>query len=398
MRALAPLLAALLLAGCITPARETGPAAAPTDASPVGFNEDIRANSYDRRVTRNLPETLRKLRESSDGSLDILALSGGGAGGAFGAGALVGLSQAGHRPQFEIVTGVSTGAMIAPFAFLGPDWDGGLREAYTGRLTENLLRRRGLSIFLRPGVFFGDPLEELVDQFVTQELVDAVARESRRGRLLLVQTTNLDTQDAIIWNMGEIAEEGGENARLMFRDVLIASASVPGVFPPIMLNVQSRGRAAQEMHVDGGVTASFFVMPQIISLWSENPVRELRGGNIYVIINGQLDNRRAATPLNTLPIVARSFETNQMFQARASLAITTEFAQRNRLDFKFTRIPSTYQFEGPLSFNRNAMTTLFNHGVEQGRSGNLWTTPERFVEQITNPSQGRAREETQPIN
>ncbi len=394
----AVLMAGALLAGCVTPERVAGPPPAAANAALMGFSATIRANSNDPQFIEDVPARVARLRSAAnDGSLDILALSGGGAGGAYGAGALVGLTEAGRRPQFEIVTGVSTGAMIAPFAFLGSDWDPQLEEAYTGPLAENLLRRRGLSALLRPGLYLGDPLHALVDNFVTPALIVAVARESRRGRLLLVQTTNLDRQDAIIWNLGEIAERGGEPARELFRDVLIASASVPGVFPPVMINVNSDGTARQEMHVDGGVTSSFFVMPQLIGMWSEEQMAELRGGNIYVIVNGQLDNRLNATPLNTVPIVSRSFETSQMFQARATLALTTEFARRNRLSLRFTRIPRDYAFLGPLEFNRDAMRALFEFGRAQARDGHLWTTPEDFVQQLQDPPLGPEEEESQAV-
>ncbi len=393
-------LAALaVLSGCITPPRIAGPPAAPADAALLGFAATIRTNGNDPRALDDVTAVLARLRAAAtDGSLDILALSGGGAGGAYGAGALVGLTDVGRRPQFEIVTGVSTGALIAPFAFLGSVWDAQLEEAYTGPLAARVLRRRGLSALLRPGLYFGDPLRELVDHFVTQDLVDAVAQESRRGRLLLVQTTNLDTQDAIIWNMGEIAERGGEPARELFRDVLVASASVPGVFPPVMINVDASGHPMQEMHVDGGVTSSFFVMPQLLALWSDAQMAELRGGNIYVIINGKLDNRLNATPLNTVPIVSRSFETSQMFQSRATLALTTEFARRNHLALRFTRIPRDYDFKGPLEFDNADMRALFDFGRAEGRSGHVWTTPEDFVEQLAEPAQGGRREETQAVH
>lgn len=395
---LAPLAALLVTAGCVTPARLPGAPVIVTNARLNGFTSPVRVNGNDSRNNEELTRIVARLREASaDGTLDMLALSGGGAGGAFGAGALVGLTRGGNRPQFEIVTGVSSGALIAPFAFLGSDWDRQLEDAYTGPLAENLLRRRGLSAFLRPGLFFGDPLHALVDHFVTPDLITAVARESRRGRILLVQTTNLDTQDAIIWNLGEIAERGGEPARELFRDVLVASAAVPGVFPPVMVNIDANGRQLQEMHVDGGVTGSFFVMPQILSQWRESPLPGVSGGRIYVIINGQLDNRLVSTPLNTLPIVSRSFETNQMFQARASLALTTEFARRNHLNFQFTRIPRDYDYLGPLTFSREAMRALFDFGVTQGASGHLWTTPENFVEQLTEPAQGPRREESQAV-
>ncbi|MGE3143829.1 MAG: patatin-like phospholipase family protein [Hyphomonadaceae bacterium] len=376
------MIGAAALAGCVTPPRLDGGIPAPANAEPIGFDTPVRVNSDDPGVVADLPEALARLRQAADGSLDILALSGGGAGGAYGAGALVGLTRAGQRPQFEIVTGVSTGALIAPFAFAGPAWDAQLEEAYTGPDVEHLLQRRGLSALLRPGLYFGDPLRALVGRYVTPALIAAVNGECEKGKLLLVQTTNLDTEEAVIWDMCKIAASGTAVARDLFRNVLTASASMPGVFPPVMLDVMAHGEPLQEMHVDGGVTGAFFVMPQIVAQWGLHPTPELRGGAIYVIVNGQLDGRRAATPLNTLPIVARSFETNQMYQARAEIALTGEFAQRNHLSFQFTRIPIEYAFKGPLDFDHDTMRALFDFGMAQAQSGALWTTPANFVSQL----------------
>ena len=158
------------------------------------------------------------------GDFDILAISGGAAGGAFGAGVLIGLTRAGRRPRFELVTGVSTGALIAPFAFLGSRWDRRLREAYTGGHAQAALGIKGLSLTLDGGLFQPAALERLVYPFIDDELVAAVAVEHRLGRRLLVATTDLDRQQPCIWDMGAIALRGGPQATMMFREVLIASA------------------------------------------------------------------------------------------------------------------------------------------------------------------------------
>ena len=165
-------------------------------------------------------------------SFSMLAISGGGAKGAYGAGVLYGLTQAGARPRFTIVTGVSTGALMAPYAFLGAGWDAELKHAWTDGGASTLLRSRGPRALVADSVFSGRPLRKLVNTYVTERMIKAVAAEHARGRRLLVATTNLDSEQLIIWDMGAIASHGGPEARRLFSAVLVASASIPGVFPP----------------------------------------------------------------------------------------------------------------------------------------------------------------------
>src|ERR1700686_3667187 len=185
----------------------------------------------------------------------ILALSGVGADGAFGAGALVGLTQTGARPQFSVVTGVSAGALLAPYAFLGSEWDEQLIDAYTSGRAEHLLQSRGLGVIFDSSVYRGRPLEQLVDHYLTDALLQAVAREAASGRLLLIATTNVDTGETVIWDLGSIAMNGGPRAKALFRDVLVASASVPGLFPPVIIRVEEERGDYSEAHVDGTPTA-----------------------------------------------------------------------------------------------------------------------------------------------
>jgi len=202
----------------------------------------------------------RRLRAQHGGQpVTILALSGGGAGGAFGAGALVGLTRSASRPSFSVVTGVSTGALIAPYAFLGPAWDDRLIEVYTSGRAEHLLQSRGLGALFGSSVYRGAPLKDLVDRYATDELIEAVAHEASTGRLLLVATTEVSTGEPVVWDLGSIAMNGGAGARVLFRDVLVASASVPGLFPPVVIRVQEAQALYEEVHVDGATTVPFLV-------------------------------------------------------------------------------------------------------------------------------------------
>lgn len=292
---------------------------------------------------------------------NILAVSGGAAGGAYGAGLLVGLTQAGCRPRFSIVTGVSTGALIAPFAFLGPEWDERLREAYTGGHAERLLSLRGLGS--GAGLFRTDTLESLIYPFVDEKLLAAVAAEHVQGRRLLVATTDLDRQQTCIWDMGAIAARGDESAVTLFRDVLVASASLPGLFPPKLLPTSADGELYEEMHVDGGVSTPLFIMPEALMRW-RTLGRRLRKGRIYVIVNTVLEPAPRTTPTNVASVVVRSFEAMLRFSYRQAVSTTATFCAGANLPLSVASIPPTPERGGMLNFTTRAMKELFDAAVE----------------------------------
>lgn len=310
---------------------------------------------------------------SSD-QFDMLAVSGGAAGGAFGAGALAGLTQAGERPEFALVTGVSTGALIAPMAFLGPEWDGRLADAYTGGHASRLLSLRRLAPAFAGGLFRTEALEALITPFVDETLIDAVAREHGRGRRLLVATTDLDSQSACIWDMGAIAEHGGEKAVALFRDVLVASASLPGVFPPRRFPCEVDGELFEEMHVDGGVAAPLFLMPEAMLRWKRLG-RRLHGGRVHVLVNTVLEQAPRTTAPNMAAILSRSFDTMLRFTYRQALATATTFCAAQGLPMKLASIPDSPDFGGMMSFDTVTMQRLFDAGRAQALSGELWRTP-----------------------
>ena len=387
----------LALTACAAARREAPPSLF-SGATLAGFPSTVRYLSADRRALEaRASEVLQRFRKASqDGTVNLLALSGGGSAGAFGAGALVGLSRRGERPQYQLVTGVSTGALIAPFAFLGPSWDVQLTEAFAGGHTEGLLRSRGLAILFQPGVYRSAPLVALVDHFVTDELLQAVAREHATGRMLLVATTDLDKEETVIWDMGVIAAHGGETARMLFRDVLVASASIPGLFSPVIIRVQEAGLAYDEMHVDGGTTVPFFLGSEL-SFFSSFAPGEFAGWNIYVLVNGQLGKAPHTTPFKTVPILARSFSAELMHMARVELAVIAAFAQRYQMNLRFTDIPIDYPRVGSLDFRASSMRTLFDYGADCARKGLLWATVDealaRFERTVSQPLQTQELEQ-----
>jgi predicted acylesterase/phospholipase RssA len=259
-----------------------------------------------------------RLRAQRGGEpLSILALSGGGAFGAFGAGAMVGLTRSGSRPEIAVVTGIGTGALIAPYAFLGPTWDARLRDVYTSGAADNLLQSRGLGALFGSSLYSGKPLQQLVDAYVSDEMIQAIAHEAGRGRLLLVATTDVASGERVVWDLGAIALNGGTNARTLFRDVLVASASVPGMFPPVMIRVHEDGAPRDQAHVDGSATGPFFVPPAFVQTTPET--RDATRTAVYVIVDGPLGEASGATRLTTRAILSRSIHAGLNHLLRTTL-------------------------------------------------------------------------------
>ncbi|ADG12327.1 patatin [Caulobacter segnis] len=304
---------------------------------------------------------------------NILALSGGAAGGAYGAGVLTGLSKAGRRPDFAIVTGVSTGALIAPLAFLGSSWDERLTDAYVGGHAAELLSLRRLNSALGPSIFKGESLDRLVETFVDTAMVEAVAAEHLRGRRLLIATTNLDSQRAVVWDLGEIATRGGDDALKLFRTLLVASSSVPGIFPPKLIDVEVDGRPHQEMHVDGGVAAPLFLMPDALLHW-RNLGPRFRRGRVHVIVNTVLDPASQSTPPGVASIMSRSFDTMLRFSYRQALSLAAGFCTRHNLPLSVASIPGSFEGFNLLKFETGLMKRIYDAGVDQAMAGTAWTS------------------------
>lgn len=304
---------------------------------------------------------------------NILALSGGASGGAYGAGVLTGLTKAGRRPDFAIVTGVSTGALIAPLAFLGSTWDDRLTDAYVGGHAAELLSFRRLGAALGPSIFKGESLDALVEAFVDQEMVDAVAAEHLKGRRLLIATTNLDSQRAVVWDMGAIAHRGGDEALRLFRTLLVASSSVPGIFPPKLIDVEVDGQHHQEMHVDGGVAAPLFLMPDALLHW-RNLGPRFRRGRVHVIVNTVLDPSTQSTPPGVASIMARSFDTMLRFSYRQALSLAAGFCSRHNLPLSVASIPNAFEGTNLLKFETDLMRRIYDAGHEQALEGTVWTS------------------------
>ena len=329
--------------------------------------------------------------------LNILALSGGGADGAFGAGAVAGLTRAGSRPDFAVVTGVSVGALVAPYAFLGPTWDAGLLEVFTNGAGENLLQSRGLGVIFGSSLYRGEPLRQLVDEYLSDTMIQAIAREADKGRLLLVATTDVVTGMPVVWDLGAIAKNGGPNARTLFRDVLVASASVPGMFPPVMIRVNRDGAPHDEAHVDGSATVPFFVPPAFLRT---SP--EARGGTnqtaVYVIINGSLGEAPQATRLTTRGILSRSIHAGLNHMLLTTIELMAANTQLRGATLQYSAVPRAHQRGGAYDFRADTMSPLFRYAYECAQAGRLWTPFGRIDEGNGTPSSTEAQTDPCPAD
>jgi predicted acylesterase/phospholipase RssA len=309
---------------------------------------------------------------SRAGPISYRALSGGGAGGAYGAGVLNGWTAAGTRPKFAAVSGVSTGALIAPFAFLGPAYDATLRDIYTSGIAESLLNTPNIvhAVF-GSGLFGNARLRELVARYIGQDMLVAIAAEHAKGRDLLIVTTNLDTQRTVIWDMGRIAAIGSPQALILFRDVVGASASIPVVFPPMLIDAEVNGRRFQEMHVDGGVTAPVLTLPEAFLLRNEGFATGLRM-NIYVLINDKVERDFQLVRNSTIDIAARASASVTKTQIRSVLYETYEFARRNSLGFNVIYIDRDVPSPGSSGFETSYMRSLYQYGYDKAKTGDFW--------------------------
>lgn len=305
---------------------------------------------------------------------NFLAISGGGDDGAFAAGLLSGWSQSGLRPQFKVVTGISTGALIAPFAFLGPKYDSVLKEVYTQTSPKNILKKRWiLSAILDDAVSDNQPLLELTQKYVTQDLLREVAEEYARGRALLVGTVNLDARRSVIWDMGKIAAVGTPEALKLFQRLMVASAAIPGAFPPTMIDVEVEGNRYQEMHVDGGTVAQVFVYPPSFELLEKSKEKNIeRERHLYVIRNARLDPDYVNVERQALTIVQRAIASLIHTQGIGDLRMIYEVSKRDGLDFNLAFIPKSFNAPHKENFDPSYMSALYRVGYELGKKGYSW--------------------------
>jgi predicted acylesterase/phospholipase RssA len=323
----------------------------------------------------------------------VLALSAGGLYGAYSAGVLDGWSRTGTRPEFDVVTGSSTGALIAPFAFLGSDYDAQAMKLYTGVQAEDIYRVRAwVTIPFRDSLATTAPLRKLIQDQIDQPLMEKIAAEHKKGRRLYVGTTDLRTKRAVIWDMGAIATRPCPEGCTLFRDVLLASASVPGVFPPVPFEIEVDGHRETELHMDGAVTAPLFVPPGVFAAaavqngpnFNPNP---LPGApSFYAIVAGKLYPEVGPVRRRILPVLAATTGALLYAQCRAELA--NMYWQSRLAGMRYhmvaLRQDAEIAVDSAVSFDQEVMQKLYQEGLNDGQNGPRWC----FVPPALSPCDG----------
>lgn len=377
-RALVAMGLAMPLAGCLRSGHEPVPDAAVNLVQPGGIGRirswmdgydgdgDGLAADYARRIRRyNLSRARR---------FDALVLSGGSQDGAFGAGFLNGWSRSGTRPEFDLVTGVSTGAVMAPFAFLGSGHDPVIEEIYTEYGTRDVLwPNYAAGLAGGPSLMETGRFRKLIERYYTDGLIDAVAREGRKGRVLLIGTTNLEAERGVIWDLTRLAMSDHPDRTGLFRDIILASLSLPGIFPPVPVGVEEGGRRYDELHVDGGIVRHAFLYPPEITLAAvERHLGYRMNKRLFVIRNKPLKPEYRPTEPRATKVIERSVRTLIRVKGDDDLRVIEAIARRDGMAFRLTGIPEGFSTDMKELFDRNYMRLLFETGREMGRSGDAW--------------------------
>ena len=315
-------------------------------------------------------------KKAFTGDANYLALSGGGDDGAFGAGLLVGWSKQGSRPAFNLVTGISTGALIAPFAYLGKDYDPILQQVYTNIKPNDVYIQRGiLSGIFSDGLADSSPLYGLISKYVNADFLKKIANEyNTNGRWLLIGTTNIDAGQPVIWNMGRIATIGSPEALELFKRIMLASASIPGAFPPVMFDFLLDGQVFQEMHVDGGASTQVFLYPSAAAQKANDLGLKRRvNREAYIIRNSRLDPRWNETERRTLSVAGRAISQLIQTQGIGDLYRIYNTAKSDDVGFNLAYIGSDFNEPHTEEFDTKYMNALFQYGYAHAIKGYPWS-------------------------
>ena len=304
--------------------------------------------------------------------LNILAISGGADNGAFGAGLLAGWSDAGTRPDFDLVTGVSAGALTAPFVYLGRSRNAELKEVFTKYRRSDIYDPGIMPLLVGSGLVDSSPLENLIANYVDDRFLREVARERKKGRVLLIGTTNLDAQRPVLWDMGRIAMSDHPHALGLFRKVLLASASIPGAFPPVRIKVRAEGRTYEELHVDGGVTQQVFVPPPSLAARDLAAATKPSTRRLFIIRNGKISPEWEAVEGDVFSISRRSVFTLVKNQSIGDLFRIYATAQSEGTDFNLAAISSGFSVRWAEPFDQSYMQVLYEEGYRSGFQGYRW--------------------------
>ncbi len=336
----------------------------PKETAAIRTIQPMEAVDPNATAEQTLTKTSVEVAED-DGVHTVLALSAGGSDGAYGAGVLNGWSKNGNRPKFDVVTGVSTGSLMAVLAFLGPEYDGMLEKFYTTQSNDKIYKKRGLDGVLGDSLYDNGPLKAQIEAFVTQDVLNKIAEEHRKGRRLYVATTNLDAGELVVWDMGEIATGTRSDSVLHFQKVLRASAAVPAYFPPVYIKPQ-RGIELRQAHVDGGVKA-----PILVAGYMFPDTKKVRK-ELYMVVNGNTTKLNASEPVKpTLASIAQK-SIVEMMRVLQDDSVFRDYVLARNVGAKFhlTQIPDSIPLSNEgLDFDAKRMRLLYDAGFADGAKG-----------------------------
>jgi hypothetical protein len=315
--------------------------------------------------------------------------------GAYSTGVLAGWTATGTRPSFDVVTGISTGALVATFAFLGPQYDRQMVDRYTTISNNNVFRRRPVATILwSDSVADPTPLKKMIASQTTDTIMTEVARAHATGRRLYVGTTNIDTRRLVIWDMGAIASSGRPDAKELYCSILLASASIPSFFPPVPIEVEVNGRRLTELHVDGGATTGVFLRASTLNLDREglnNGRQPLAGSDAYVIVAGKLYSDPTCTDRRAIPIGESSLQSLLYSQTRGELFRIYTLCLLGGMNYHLAAIPEDFPVPSDaMSFDRKEMSRLYEAGFAAATGGRAWqaTPPGTEPHEQTRPRTG----------
>ncbi len=305
-----------------------------------------------------------------------LAISGGGSNGAYGSGILVGWTARGDRPKFTVVSGISTGSIIAPFAFLGAEYDSVLIDLYTNKSTKEVVDERKKLRALRRDAFTGTgPLRALLLGYIGDKEVELIAVEHRKGRRLLMGTVNMDMMRPVVWNIGAIADSGSPHARELIVDIILASSAVPVAMPPVFFDVEANGKTYQEMHVDGGLFSQVMTYPISIH-WDEIEKKLSPKGQteLYIIRNAKMKPEWKVVQPKIVDLAGRSVASVLRAQGLGDIKQLYLSAKRDGIETYLTFIPQDFTVKSTEAFDKIYMKALFDAGYSSIIKGDLWMT------------------------
>jgi len=338
------------------------------------WGDDSRNQFSQQQLQKWLSLRKRYKTDETKSDINFLALSGGGEDGSFAAGIITGWTLHGSRPEFDVITGVSAGALASPFVFLGPMYDETLFEIYSNLGNEDIYRTQIFSgLFGGTAILDTRPLKELISNYITPDLLTKIAQEHQKGRRLWIGTTNLDAGRPVIWDIGEIATSGKTKALELVHKILLASSAVPGIFPPVIVDVSVGNQNFTELHVDGGVTRQVFLYPpQFIENDLTNTVDEHIQRTLYVIRNGRSQALYDPVKTSLYSISLKALNMTIENKAVGDLYRIYELTSRDNIDYNLAIIPKSFSQKPKNSFDPDYTQALFNLGHTLAKNGYRW--------------------------